>query len=193
VAGILKTVWLAHDTGQASYTIRFAERDVIAYASLSSYSFTEGIGAQVFRHRYARTWVESRATRAAGGDPDVDQRVRDTTDFLTFFLRVENASAAALGVVHDMATDAGTGLHAPDEVIGRLIYDQTGGVRGVHREARFDGGPPIDIARTDAMLRSRIGGSTAQLRIVGFDVDRFPDAARLWVDPGTGEVRVAGH
>jgi hypothetical protein len=184
----LKTVWLAHDTGQASYTIRFAERTVIAHTCLSSYFVNEGVGANVFRQCYARTWIESRKTPLAGGDPDVDQQVHDTTDFLTFYLRAENASAAALGVVYDLAPEAGPGLHDPVEVIGRLVYDQTGGVRGVHREARFGGSPPIDTARVDALLMSRMAGSSRPLRITEFDVGRFPGAARLWVDPGTGEV-----
>lgn len=196
MTGIMTTVWLAHDTGRASYTLRFPERRVIAYTSLSSYFITEGIDPNVYRQRYARSWIESRKTPPFGGNPDMDQRVHDTTDFLTFYLRVENASAAAVGVVFDTAPESGTGagLLEPIEVIGRLLYDQTGGVRVVHREARFEGAQPIDTDAVNALLMARMGGpSHPELRIAEFDVNAFPSAVRLWVDPGTGEVSaVAG-
>lgn len=188
----MKTVWLAHDTGLASYTVRFRERAVLAYTSLSSYYITEGIDANVYRHRYARTWIESRKTSPlTGGNPDMDQQIHDFTDFLTFYLRVENASAAAVGVVFDVDPQSGSGLGLvhPLDVLGRLVYDQTGGVRAVHREARFEGAPPIDPGAVNALLMSRMGGpSRPELKIAEFDPSAFPGAARLWVDPGTGEV-----
>ncbi|WP_308465749.1 hypothetical protein [Rathayibacter soli] len=176
----------------ATKEVKFAERPILATIQLSSFVAQDGDRFSPFQSRYAYAYLETantpKVTRWGVPYPDqlADNHAQLTTDHVRFQLQVDNVTASAVAVIHDLST---TPLKVDIDVKKKLnfaIYDHTGTVLGTHQVVQLSGGSELDADEIQDHILARAKSQSEQsLEIIPVNPVDIPPEGTFRIDPRT--------